>query len=81
MVADHQGREHQGGIAASLGCVLTKTAIGDSDLINFRFGPLYGLKSDISRGPRSADSVAKVGGMAALIYRRCFLSLFLICEA
>jgi hypothetical protein len=30
---------------------------------------------------KSADSVAKVGGMAALIYRRCFLSLFLICEA
>jgi hypothetical protein len=28
-----------------------------------------------------ADSVAKVGGVAALIYRRCFLSLFLICEA
>jgi hypothetical protein len=27
------------------------------------------------------DSVAKVGGVAALIYRRCFLSLFLICEA
>jgi hypothetical protein len=31
-----------------------KIAIGDSDLINVRFGPLCGLKSDISRGPRSA---------------------------
>src|SRR5215472_9982710 len=29
-----------------------KIAIGDSDLINVRFGPLCGLKSDISRGPR-----------------------------
>jgi hypothetical protein len=31
-----------------------KIAIGDSDLINVRFGPLCGLKSDIPRGPRSA---------------------------
>ena len=31
-----------------------KIAIGDSDLINVGFGPLCGLKSDISRGPRSA---------------------------
>ena len=30
--------------------------IGDSDLFNVRFGPLCGLKSDISRGPRSAMS-------------------------
>src|SRR5262249_41871049 len=30
-----------------------KIAIGDSDLINVRLGPLCGLKSDISRGPRS----------------------------
>jgi hypothetical protein len=29
-----------------------KIAIGDSDLINVRFAPLCGLKSDISRGPR-----------------------------
>jgi hypothetical protein len=28
--------------------------IGDSDLINVRFGPLCRLKSDISRGPRCA---------------------------
>jgi len=28
---------------------------GYSDLINVRFGPLCGLKSDISRGPRSAQ--------------------------
>jgi hypothetical protein len=28
-----------------------------------------------------ADSVAKVGSVAALIFRRCFLSLLLICEA
>jgi hypothetical protein len=26
-----------------------------SDLVNVRFGPLCGLKSDISRGPRSAS--------------------------
>jgi hypothetical protein len=29
---------------------------GDRDAINVRFGPLCGLKSDISRGPRSAIS-------------------------
>jgi hypothetical protein len=29
-------------------------------IINVRFGPHCGLKSDISRGPRSADCVAKV---------------------
>jgi len=29
-------------------------AIGDTDLIIVRFGPLCGLKLDISRGPRSA---------------------------
>ena len=33
-----------------------KIAIGDSDLINVRFGPLCGLTLDISRGPRSANS-------------------------
>src|SRR5262249_27547665 len=32
-----------------------KIAIGDSDLINVRFGPLFGLKSDIPRGPRIAN--------------------------
>src|SRR5262245_40300812 len=32
---------------------------------NVRFGPLCGLKSDISRGPRSADIVAKVEGCRA----------------
>ena len=32
-----------------------KIAIGDSDLTNVRFGSLCGLKSDISRGPRSAS--------------------------
>ena len=31
-----------------------KSRWGDSDLINVRFGPLCGLKSDIPRGPRSA---------------------------
>src|SRR5262245_61479562 len=30
-----------------------KIAIGDSDLINVRIGPLCGLTPDISRGPRS----------------------------
>jgi len=29
--------------------------IGDSDLINVRVGPLCGLKSDVSRGLRSAN--------------------------
>src|SRR5262249_25351462 len=33
-----------------------KIAIGDSDLIDVRFGPLCGLTPDISRGPRSANS-------------------------
>jgi hypothetical protein len=33
-----------------------KIAIGDSNLINVRFGPLCGLKEDVSRGPRSAKS-------------------------
>ena len=33
-----------------------KIAIGDSDLISVRFGSLCELKSDISRGPRSANS-------------------------
>jgi len=32
------------------------------DLIQVRFGSLCGHKSDISRGPRSADFVAKVVG-------------------
>jgi hypothetical protein len=32
-----------------------KIAIGDSNLINVRFGPLCGLKEDVSRGPRSAN--------------------------
>jgi hypothetical protein len=32
-----------------------KIAIGDIALINVRFGPLCGLKSDISPGPRSAN--------------------------
>ena len=34
-----------------------KIAIGDSDLINVRFGSLCGLKSDISGGPRSAKAL------------------------
>jgi hypothetical protein len=34
--------------------VLIKLRIGDSDLINVRFVSLCGLKSEISRGPRSA---------------------------
>ena len=33
-----------------------KIAIGDSDLINVRFGPICGLKSDISRVPGAAVS-------------------------
>ena len=33
-----------------------KIAIGDSDLINVRFAPLCGLKSELPRGPRSAIS-------------------------
>jgi hypothetical protein len=36
----------------NLECALHKIAIGD--LINVRFGPLCGLTSDITRGPRSA---------------------------
>jgi hypothetical protein len=41
--------------AARLERLPIRTAIGDSDLINVRFGPRCGLKSDISRGPRSAN--------------------------
>src|SRR5262249_29127667 len=43
-------------VATALGKLLRthKIAMGDSDLINVRFGSLCRLKSDISRGPRSA---------------------------
>src|SRR5262249_32260273 len=47
-----------GGLSKSakvvLGRALIKIAIGDSDLINVRFGSLCGRKSDIARSPRSA---------------------------
>src|SRR5215510_5526626 len=49
-------------------CLLGRVTIDDSDLINVRIGPLCGLKSDISRGPRSADIVAKVRNCPALIF-------------
>src|SRR5262249_53276058 len=41
-----------------------KMAVGDGDLINVRFGPLCGLKSDISRGPSSVKlrHYGRVGG-------------------
>ena|SRR5262249_16216916 len=42
-------------LTAALGCT-GSAAIGDSDLINVRFGPLCRLKSDNLRGPRSAAS-------------------------
>jgi ABC-type phosphate transport system substrate-binding protein len=35
-------------------------ALGESSAINVRYGALCGLKSDICRGPGSADCVAKV---------------------
>jgi hypothetical protein len=34
-------------------------------LLNVRFGALCGLKSDICRGPRSADTVAEVCGYSS----------------
>jgi hypothetical protein len=40
---------------------LAQIAIGDSDLINVRLTQLCGLKSDISRGPRSANSDIRLG--------------------
>jgi hypothetical protein len=44
-----------------------KIAIGDSDLINVRFAPLCGLKSELPRGPRSARNRHRVHFRA---YRR-----------
>ena len=38
---------------------LIKIAIGDSDLINVRFGSLCGRKSDIARSPRSAQVLSE----------------------
>jgi hypothetical protein len=43
------------GSSRTLGCVPIKSQLADSELINVRFGPLCGLNSDISRGPRSAN--------------------------
>jgi hypothetical protein len=34
--------------------IIVRVTVRNSDLINARFGPLCGRKSDISRGPRSA---------------------------
>jgi hypothetical protein len=45
-----------------------KIAIGDSDVINVRFCPLCGLKSDISRGPRSANSGCEQSQQIALLF-------------
>ena len=42
------------GIALTTGACTHKIAIGDSGLMKVRFAPLCGLKSDISRGQRSA---------------------------
>ena len=39
-----------------LGRVLIQSQLVTANLINVRFGPLCGLKSDISRGPRSANN-------------------------
>jgi uncharacterized membrane protein YeaQ/YmgE (transglycosylase-associated protein family) len=39
------------GAAVARACT-HKIAIGDIDLINVRFGPLCGLRSDITRSPR-----------------------------
>jgi hypothetical protein len=38
-------------------------SVRDSDLLNVCFGLLYGLKSDISRGPRSATTGCEHGGV------------------
>jgi len=43
----------------ALGRGTDKIAIGNSDVINVGFGPLCGLKADISRGPRSAHQGAR----------------------
>src|ERR1700745_2317923 len=45
--------QKQSGVSPSA-LVILHESVRDSDLINVRFGPLCGLKSDISRGPRSA---------------------------
>jgi len=54
------------------GIVHEQTAVAARSMteIKVRFGPLCGLKSDISRGPRSADFVAEVGEERA----RCALA-------
>src|SRR6516164_6426798 len=50
-----------------------KIAVGDGDLINVRFGPLCGLKSDISRGPRSAKLGLRPRGLGPAVSRNgCF---------
>jgi hypothetical protein len=47
-----------------------KIAIDHSDMINVRCGPLCGLKSDISRGPRSARERNRSRGRALRARRR-----------
>jgi hypothetical protein len=51
-VSQNQGRFHRSAL------VILHESVRDSDLLNVCFGPLCGLKSDISRGPRSAMCAA-----------------------
>jgi hypothetical protein len=52
---------------AQLGRCTHKITIGDSDLIDVRFGPLCGPKSDIPRGPRSNQHQTTTAGRAEAV--------------
>src|SRR5262249_28346927 len=52
-----------------------KIAIGDSDLINVRFGPLCGLKSDISQSAKSSHLLAQCA--KCVLWQRSHNRIFL----
>src|SRR5262245_4597387 len=54
--SDYRGAEQPDRRARSIGARRAPHHLIPRDLINVRFAPLYGLKSDTSRGPKSATS-------------------------